>query len=510
MVNSLENGDSGGCVDWPQHEEDDFGNATWEEVCLTCCSHTAEEWLLIGCCIIGIVVLFYFFLFGVEMLGTGARVMSGCQAGELLGDDNNPIAGLMVGILATVLLQSSSTTTSIIVSLIGDAISVQQGIFMVMGANIGTSVTNTIVAMGQMGDDDQFERAFAGATVHDMFNFLTVGILLPLEVATGYLEVLTGAMVKNAVVKDGEKWEGPVKKVISPLGRRIIISNTMVSESIANGEKECEDFYPNSCTGNPTYKSCGGKFGLIKCDENSDSCPLFFSEGATPKDDKVSGGIVFFISILVLFTCLLGIVSIVQKLLLGVSNRIVYKATDVNGYVAMVIGAGITMLLQSSSITTSTLTPLVGMGAVRLEQMYPLTLGANLGTTLTGILAAMVSDTIQSLQVALAHLFFNVSGICIFFPLPFMRQIPLGAARFLGGVTRLWRGFPLIYIFTTFVAFPLVFLGLSALFEKGTKAYKVLGSILVFVLVAIVAHTIVVLRHLRRDSWEALEMRERT
>ena len=160
---------------------------------------------MIGAGIIVIVFFLYFFLFGLELLGTGAKVMTGCRAGALFCNYTNPVAGLMIGILATVLLQSSSTTTSIIVSLTGSAVSVQQGIFMVMGANIGTSVTNTIVAIGQMGDGDQLERAFAGATVHDIFNFLTVAILLPLEVITGYLDALTGAIVKNAETEKGEK-----------------------------------------------------------------------------------------------------------------------------------------------------------------------------------------------------------------------------------------------------------------------------------------------------------------
>ena len=62
---------------------------------------------------------------------------------------------------------------------------VDTAIFIVMGANIGTSVTNTIVSIGQSGDRDQFGRAFAGATVHDMFNCLSVAILLPLEWASG-------------------------------------------------------------------------------------------------------------------------------------------------------------------------------------------------------------------------------------------------------------------------------------------------------------------------------------
>lgn len=468
--------------------EDEFGDATWGEVCRTCCCHTPEEWGMIAIGIVCIATLLYFFLFGLDLLGTGAKVMSGCRAGTLFGDDTNPIAGLMIGILATVLLQSSSTTTSIIVSLVGDTISVQQGIYMIMGANIGTSVTNTIVAMGQMGDGDQLERAFSGATVHDMFNFLSVGVLLPLEVITGYLDELTGAMVKNAEVKDGDKWEGPVKKIVEPLGKRVIIENKKVTNAIAKGDADCEDFYPNSCEGNPTYTSCGGKFGLIKCEDDGDFCPAFFSESATPEDDKVSGGVCFFLGIMILFVCLLGIVAILQKMLLGMSTRIVYKATDVNGYLAIAIGAGITMLVQSSSITTSTLTPLVGMGALRLEQMLPLTLGANIGTTVTGLTSAMVSDNIDSLQVALAHLFFNITGIIIWYPIPFMRQVPLYAARRLGRATRIWRGFPLVYIFIMFVVIPLFFLGLSALFEEDTKGFKVLGSFIVIVLVLLLCY----------------------
>jgi sodium-dependent phosphate cotransporter len=361
-----------------------------------------------------------------------------------------------------------------------DGISISQGIYMIMGANIGTSVTNTIVAMGQMGDGDQLERAFAGATVHDMFNFMSVAILLPLEASTGYLDKLTGAMVKNAEVKEGDSWEGPVKKLVSPLGQKVIIANKKVTKSIASDGKTCADFYPMTCDeGKATYDSCHGKFGLIACDKDTGDCPAFFSADATAEDDKVSGGVVFFVAIMILFTCLLGVVAILQKMLLGMSTRIIYKATDVNGYLAIVIGAGITMVVQSSSITTSTLTPLVGIGALRLEQMFPLTLGANIGTTMTGILASMVADNIDALHVALAHLFFNVTGIVIFYPIPFMRQLPLSAARRLGRATRLWRGFPVLYIFIMFVVLPLFFLALSALFEEDSKGFKVLGSFIV-------------------------------
>jgi len=140
-------------------------DATWGEVFTSCCVHSPEEWGMIFVGVCAVAFFLYFFLVGLELLGTASKVMTGCQAGALFGTDTNPVAGVMIGILATVLLQSSSTTTSIIVSLVGSSLTVDQGIYMVMGANIGTSVTNTIVAMGQMGDGEQLERAFAGATV---------------------------------------------------------------------------------------------------------------------------------------------------------------------------------------------------------------------------------------------------------------------------------------------------------------------------------------------------------
>ena len=457
-------------------------DATWGEVCQACCVNTPEEWAMGFVGFIAGCFFLYFFLFGLELLGSGAKVMGGCSAGSLFGDETNPIAGLMVGILATVLLQSSSTTTSIIVSLVGaESVSVKQGIYMVMGANIGTSVTNTIVAMGHMGDGDQLERAFAGATVHDMFNFLSVACLLPLEVISGYLYRLTSACVKNFSSKDGEKWEGPLKKIVGPFGNLIIIANKNVIKDVAKGHS-CDEFYPINCTDpeNPTKSTCP-QVGLIACDKKTDRCPAFFQVDATPRADKTSGGVVFIVGLGILFVCLFGLVNILQKMLLGTSTRIIYKATNLNGYLAILIGVGITMLVQSSSITTSALTPLVGIGVLRLEQMLPLTLGANIGTTVTALLAALLS-TADALQVALAHLFFNISGIIIWYPVPIMRAVPLHAARQLGKATRVWRGFPLVYIIVMFFLVPLLFLGISYLFHQDSKGLTVLGSFIVVIL----------------------------
>jgi len=452
-------------------------DATWSEVFQSCCVHSPEEWGMIFLGLVMVLFFLYFFMLGLELLGTSAKVMTGCQAGAMFGDDTNPVAGVMVGLISTVLLQSSSTTTSIIVSLVGTAISIDQGIYMVMGANIGTSVTNTIVAMGQMGDGDQLERAFAGATVHDIFNILTVCILLPVEAATGYLHHLTGAMVKNATPKDGESWDGPIKKIVEPLSAKIIMANKKITTAVAQGET-CESFYPIECEDRVVSKeTC--HVALIGCSSKTNDCPAFFSQDANKQDEIVAGAVCFILSIFILFTCLAGLVGVLKKMLLGVSSRIIYKTTNLNGYLSMAIGCGITILVQSSSITTSVLTPLVGVGVLPLEAMFPLTLGANIGTTVTALMASMVSDSIESLQVALAHLMFNVTGIIIWYPIPFMRRIPLTGARMLGQATRVWRGFPFLYIATVFFLVPLYFLGISALFTQHTKGWTVLGSMVV-------------------------------
>merc|ERR1719382_1979043 len=147
------------------------------------------SWGKIALCVFGALVSFYVFLIGLSLMGGAFKVLGGRGAGNMYSAVDNPISGLMTGVLSTILVQSSSTSTSIVVAMVGEGgLSVKNGIPIIMGANIGTSVTNTIVSMGQAGDRAMLRRAFAGATVHDMFNMLTVLTLLPLEVISGAIQ----------------------------------------------------------------------------------------------------------------------------------------------------------------------------------------------------------------------------------------------------------------------------------------------------------------------------------
>merc|ERR1712238_628885 len=354
--------------------------------------------------------------------------------------------------------------------------------------------------MGQMGNEDQLERAFAGATVHDIFNLLSVAVFFPLELVSGYLYHLTNAMLPDTV-KEGEKWNGPLKAIVSPLASKVLKANKGVIKDIATGKVEsCSEYYPVNCVdGIEDYEHCvkcedklqddSCSVGLITCDKKA-GCPFFFQHGATQQNDNTSGAVCLFLSLVLLLLCLMGLVNVLQRGLMGMSTRVIYKATHVPGVFAIIIGAAITVLVQSSSITTSVLTPLVGIGVIQLEQMLPLTLGANIGTTVTGLLAALVSGKLEALQVALAHLFFNLSGIAVWFPIPFMRRVPLNGAKALGKWTHKSRSIPPIYVATVFFAIPLLLLGLSELFIKNSVAYTVLGSFIVILMLYILGRII--------------------
>merc|ERR1711998_503029 len=173
-----------------------------------------------------ILLSLYLFICSLSFLADGFRLVAGRQAGEVFGNSmvfNNPIAGMLVGVLVTVLVQSSSTSTSIVITMVAaDLFSVKQAIPLVMGANIGTSVTSTIVALGQAGDPNEFRKAFAAATVHDMFNFLNVLILLPIEAATGYLYAFSYALLPENL-KSGEK-PGDILKVLTKPFTKMCVS----------------------------------------------------------------------------------------------------------------------------------------------------------------------------------------------------------------------------------------------------------------------------------------------
>jgi len=143
----------------------------------------------------------------------------------------------------------------------------------------------------------------------------------------------------------------------------------------------------------------------------------------------------------------------------------------------------LTICVQSSSITTSALTPLVALQIISVEDMLPLTLGANIGTTCTAFLAAIVTEKKSAIQIALCHLWFNIFGILIWYPVPLMRQVPLKIAGLLAERTVWYKWFGAYYILTFFVLCPLLLFAFSFAIDLGPGGI-VLNIILVFGLIA--------------------------
>ncbi|XP_032888221.1 sodium-dependent phosphate transport protein 2B-like [Amblyraja radiata] len=440
----------------------------------------------------------YLFVCSLDILSSAFQLVGGKAAGDIFKDNavlSNPVAGLVIGILVTVLVQSSSTSSSIVVSMVSSGLlGVRSAIPVIMGTNIGTSVTNTIVALMQSGDRTEFRRAFAGATVHDFFNWLSVLILLPIEAASGYLYHLTEIIAKSFDIQSGEDAPDMLKVITNPLTKLIVQLDKSVLNDIATGNPAAANrslikewckttnemveknvTVPNSlnCTspefcwmdGNNTLtlKNISETIYIQKCHH------LFVN---TTISDLGVGLILLAGSLFILCSCLILIVKLLNSMLKGQVATVIKKIinTDfkypfgwVTGYIAILVGAGMTFIVQSSSIFTSALTPLVGIGVISIERVYPLTLGSNIGTTTTAIIAALASpgeSLANSLQIALCHFFFNVSGILIWYPLPFMR-LPIRLAKALGTYTASYRWFAVTYLILCFLLLPLVIFGLS-------------------------------------------------
>lgn len=367
---------------------------------------------------------------------------------------------------------------------------VEHAIPIVMGANIGTSVTNILVSLGHAGERNQFRRAFAGATVHDVFNWLCVVILLPCEMAFGYLYRLTKAITKASGAKgDQETKVEFLKKITKPFTNLIIQIDQNVLEEIAKGKLETDKSLIKSCKDEIVFNSTTNTSTTI----HAKPCSFLFHDSGL--SDTIVGVILLGASLFILCVCLLGIVKILHSMLRGHLAVVVKRTINADfpghfkhltGYFAILVGAGMTVLVQSSSVFTSTLTPLVGVGIVTIERIYPLTLGANIGTTGTAILAALASTSNfdSAIQIALCHLFFNLTGILIFYPIPFLRNIPIKFAKKLGCITAEYRWFAVLYLLFCFFLFPAAIFGLSvAGWEIMLGVLLPVVALLIFVLV---------------------------
>ena len=358
---------------------------------------TVIQWLTIA-------VLVYLLISSVGMIGAGFKGATKGQASDLFQFATNPFTGLIIGILATAMIQSSSTVTSIIVGLVAGGLPVETAVPMIMGANIGTTITNTIVSLGHVRKKKEFRRAFASATVHDFFNVMAVAIFLPIEIFFHPLSKVGGYFAEMFV--GGENMSVKGLNFIKPATKPVIDLFTNISNAISE---------------NIAY------YLLI----------------------------VFGIGIIFLAITVIG--KLLKKLMVGRAKVIMHNAIGKGPVTGIFSGAVITVLVQSSSTTTSLMVPLAGTGVFRLKQIYPFTLGANIGTTITALLAATAisgETAVFALQIALVHLIYNTSAVLLIYGIKNLRIIPIRGAVWLARTASENKMIALLYIVGVFFILP--------------------------------------------------------
>ena len=358
-----------------------------------------------------VALLVYLLICAVGMIGGGFKMAAGGHAKELFAFASNPFAGLVVGIVATALIQSSSTVTSIIVGLVAGGLPVELAVPMVMGANVGTSITNTIVSLGHVRAKEEFKRAFSAATVHDFFNLLSVLIFLPLEIAFGLLERM-GGWLSGLFYGSGDssiKSFNFVKTATSP------VVNTVKDATHSLG-------------------------------------------------DQIGGITLILIGIALILVAITIVGKLLKKLMVGKAKDIMHTAIGRGPLSGIMSGTLVTVLVQSSSTTTSLMVPLAGSGAFKLKDIYPFTLGANIGTCVTAVLAAtaVTGNAQAALQIAFIHLTYNILGVVVIYGLPILRNLPVKAAEALGATASENKFAALGYILGVFFVAPALCLGISS------------------------------------------------
>jgi sodium-dependent phosphate cotransporter len=340
-----------------------------------------------------IVLLLYLFLLSISLLQSAFKLFGNDFAEQLITTTSNPFLGLMIGVIVTTIVQSSSVTTSLVVGLVGGGVlNLQGAIPMVMGANIGTTVTNTLVSLGHIARKDSFKRAYSASVVHDVFNLMAVAIMFPFQVQFDFLGRMAESISRLIFGVGDLTFASPVKTIVAPTTHLVV--------DLVHG---------------------------------------------SPWLLVVTAILLLFFSLNFLVKTLKGVVIARIQVFF---DKIIFK----NPVTGLLFGLVLTTLVQSSSITTSLIVPLAGAGLLTLHQVFPYTMGANVGTTMTAIIASLATGSPAAATLASAHLLFNVIGIVIIWPI---RALPIRIASLLAELAVKNRLFPLVFLALFFYIIPL-------------------------------------------------------
>eukprot|EP00081_Caenorhabditis_elegans_P025429 NP_508581.2 Uncharacterized protein CELE_ZK563.2 [Caenorhabditis elegans] len=433
--------------------------------------HKVKYYITCSFLIFLILLVLFIYVCSLANMSTAFGLLGSRGLGKAIQESpliNDPISAVVVGMLATVVLQSATTTTNILVTMVAaNMITVHDAIPVMIGSELGSSLVNAMVSLAYSGKPEQFRRAFSAAILGDVFNVCGLFVIFPMEMFTGLIEKVSWWIVDPLISEQGlsfktlELLTDPINQVILQVNEVELLNATIRPEMF-----EANHSFVQRCSftnGTRIY-----------------NCPYNHLFSHTSLSDKNIGWIVLFVSIFCLVMCLKLLdghaANYVRNLL---SKQCPGMWKPCTGYLVMLVG-----LIQSNSIFSSSLTPLVGSGVVTLEQMYPLVLGSNIGTTFSGVLAAFSTDPSRfekALHMAMCQVIYNIIGTCLFYIVPCTRKFPVYLSVKLGVITDHYRWFIVVFISTVFLIIPFTIIGLTLLPDNVI--------VIVFIIILIIAIT---------------------
>jgi len=344
-----------------------------------------------------LIIGIFLFICSLEGVKSGFKlIFAEWQAGILGMIDANtaPMTGLAIGILGTALVQSSSAVVAAtmvsMASMVSGGLSMESamrfGVPMVLGANIGTTITNTIVIFGIKRGMTmrEFGDTIPGVIVDDVYEALTIGIFFAVEMTTGFLS--------NITLRLGD-----------------FFSEVLNLESLfAAFDKTIIDIIVNAPIVKPLTNFMVNLLG--------------------PR----IGGILLFVIWFAVIVFSMGLITKGLENLIELEWEDKVKAAFSNPFRSFFTGFSITWLVGSSSIGTSLVVPFLATKVVDLRKAYPYLCGCNMATTVDlSQIYGYIAGGIVGLMLGSAHVLLNIMALTLWLVSP-LRFVPVMIAEKIG------------------------------------------------------------------------------
>ena len=365
------------------------GSSPWEDVPIL--SNTKIRIALI------LVVGIFLFISSLEGVKSGFKlIFTEWQKGILgmITADTAPLTGLAIGILSTALVQSSSAVVAAtMVSMSGMVVgglpmdaAMRFGVPMVLGANIGTTITNTIVVFGVKRGmtTKEFGDTIPGVIVDDVYEALTISIFFIVEITTG--------LISNTVLVLGNYLTESLKpeEVFAAFDKTII--DIIIKEPIVK----------------PLTNLVTGLFGV-----------------------RV-GGVLLFVIWFAVIVFSMGLITKGLENLIQTDWEDKVKSAFSSPAKGFFTGFSITWVVGSSSIGTSLIVPFLATKVVDLKKAYPYLCGCNMATTVDlSQIYGYVAGGIVGIMLGSAHIMLNIMALILWLVSP-LRFVPIRVAEEIG------------------------------------------------------------------------------